>query len=52
MATQVDLKLLLYNKNFELIGTSDNIDNNIGRVEIMDLLPNTTYEQGNFIFLG
>jgi len=48
MATQVDLKLLLYNKNFELIGTSDNIINNTGRIEIENLLPDTTYEQGQF----
>ena len=48
MATQTNLKLLLYNKKFELIGTSDNIINNTGRIEIENLLPNTTYEQGEF----
>lgn len=49
MATQTDLKLLLYNKKFELISTSDNINNNnTGRIEIENLLPDTTYEQGQF----
>ena len=43
-----NLKLLLYNKKSELIGTSDNVVNNKGRVEIVDLLPNTTYKEGEF----
>lgn len=48
MTKELDLMLKLYDKHYNLLKFTDNIIDNIGRVTIEKLLPNTTYNQGDF----
>ena len=43
-----DLKLLLYDKNSNIIDSTNYIVNNVGKVVIPELTPNTQYNQGEF----
>ena len=43
-----NLKLLLYDRNSNILDSTDYIVNNVGKVVIPELTPNTQYNQGEF----